>query len=293
MAVTGPASRFGELSVQAVLTTGLIGLFLCFALRELQIGTPGGLTGRWANLTIFPWGVFAVAFWRLRGVGNGPAARPLDTGLVTLIAMAAIPLAAESSLAGLGLAIGALGLFTLRHKAADGHLRAAGICLLALCANFTVAPLIFRLGYGHFIGLDMALIQGAIDLMGAPVIATPAGLVAADGHRVMLAGACSSFAGISAAILVHMGWAMMVRTEVGWRDLIAVIATVLIATALNIIRLTLTASGQEAYAYWHGALGETPLGGQIFWFAHNAVLLAGGYLSAKWAGGPALRRAMT
>jgi hypothetical protein len=269
----------------------MAGLFICFALRELRIGSPNAVADFGPRLVIFPWAVFAVAFWRMMKVTRGLDASPGEQAFVCAIALAAIPLAAESSKAGIGLAIGALGAFALIRAAKDENLRATGICLLAICANFSIAPLIFCLAYGQFIDIDMALIQTAVNLIGAPVTATPAGLIADDGNRVLLVGACSSFAGISAAILVHMGWAMTVRTDVDWRDAIAVVATVIIATLFNIIRLTLTASGHDAYAFWHGAEGETPLGGQFFWFAHNAVLLTGGYLSARWAAGPRYRQA--
>jgi hypothetical protein len=210
-------------------------------------------------------------------------ARQNDFLCVALIALTAIPLAAESSLGGIGVSVGALGLLISWRYNRDLDLRAAGVCLLALFANFVISPLIFRLGYNQLIGADLALLQLAIDLTGAPVTVTPTGIVAEDGLRVILVGACSSFMGVSSAILVHMGWAMAVRTDVGWRDGIAVLATVCVATLLNIGRVTLTASGYEGYAFWHGGAGESPLGGQLYWFAQNAVLLAGGYVSATWA----------
>ncbi len=275
----------------SLLTFSVIGLFCCFALRELRVGNWAVFLQLAPTLMIFPWGVFAVAFWRLSRASKTPIADLRDKAVVLLAAVACIPLAAEVSLAGLGPCIGAVGALMAFRSHGDAQVRAAGICLLALFANFSVSPLIFRLGYAQFIGLDMALLQGAIDLAGVPVRVTPAGLEAADGLRVMLVGACSSFAGVSAAILVHMGWAMAVRTEVGPRDVIAVIATVGVATMLNIIRLTLTASGHAGYAFWHGGVGETPLGGQIFWFLQNAILLTGGYLSAHWAGRGARQQA--
>ncbi len=253
-------------------------------LRELHVGNPAVFWTWIARPDPFALFVFAVAFWRLSRSGS-PTAGARDPGLVLGIGAAAIVLAAERSQAGLGLCLAALGMLSLAHGRADPELRAAGICMLALCANMTITPLIFRLGYDHIVALDMALLQAAIDWSGAPVTATPAGLVADDGTRVLLVGACSSFGGISAAILVHMGWAMALRTHVSWRDAVAVAATVAVATALNIVRLTLTASGQESYAFWHGDLGEAPLGGQFFWFAHVAILLSGGYLSAFWASG--------
>jgi hypothetical protein len=268
----------------ALFLFAITGLFACFALRELRIGSWDQFLAHAPQLMVFPWGVFGVAFWRCGQADRSPLARPGDQWIVMALALACIPLAGEASLVGIGLPIGALGLLIMLRAGRDPALHATAVCLLALCANFTLSPLIFRLFYGDILSVDMALLTAAIDLTGAPVTPTPAGLVADDGQRVLLIGACSSFNGISAAVLVHMGWAMFVRTHIGWRDAIAVMATVALATLLNVLRLTLTASGHDGYAFWHGGAGETPLGGQIFWFLQNAVLLTGGYLSAYWAG---------
>jgi hypothetical protein len=259
----------------------IAGLFFCFALRELRIGKPEIFWVRLPYLMLFPWLVFAVAIWRTARSSVAATVQRVDLAIVLCIAFATIPFAAER---GIGLCAGAIGALIFWRLPNDADMRAAAICLLALCANFSIAPLIFRLAYASIIGADIALLQTAINWSGAPVTVTPAGMIADDGLRVTLVGACSSFAGISSAILVHMGWAMVIRSHVGWRDGIAVAATVCVATALNIIRLTMTASGHAEYAFWHGAAGETPLGSQIFWFAQNAVLLTGGYLSAYWAG---------
>ncbi len=272
------------LPVRSVIVLTIAGLFLCFALRELRIGAPELFWARLPHVMLFPWLVFGVAIWRMARSAPDIPMRAADMWGVLGLAAATIPLAAEPSLGGIGLAVGGLGLLMLWRWRDDANMRAAALCLLALCANFSIAPLIFRMGYASIIGVDMGLLQAAITWSGAPVIVTPGGMIAEDGLRVLLVGACSSFTGISAAILVHMGWAMVVRSHVSWRDGIAVLATVCVATLLNIIRLTLTASGKAEYAFWHGAAGETPLGGQIYWFAQNAVLLTGGYVSAYWAG---------
>jgi hypothetical protein len=269
-----------------VILLGTLGVFLCYALRELKIGTPQQWLRPDAETAIFPWAVFAVAIWRVLKSDHSVNATAKDLFAVLMVAIACILLVGEVSKAGIGLAIGVLGALALWRAQGDDELVAGGVCLLALCANLSIAPLVFRLGYSQFINVDMAMLQTAINISGAPVTATPAGLLAADGLRVMLVGGCSSFTGVSVAVLVHMGWAMAVRTEVGWRDMVAVAATVCVATLLNVARLTLTASGYEAYAFWHGAAGQTPVGGQIFWFAQNLVLLTGGYLSASWAAAP-------
>jgi hypothetical protein len=291
-ASVNPGVNIFILTRRSLLLLGTGALLICFALRELKVGAPPEYLPHLLQVTIFPWAVFAIALWRLSRSGDEAVASGTDFAALLLIAMISIPLAGDVSRSGIGLATGAMGAFVLWRSRNDCELRAGAVCLLALCTNLSIAPLIFRLGYGHFIGVDMYLLQTAIDFVGAPVVATPAGLVAADGLRVMLVGACSSFMGISAAVLVHMGWAMAIRTEVGWRDAAAVAATVCVATLLNIIRLTLTASGHDAYEFWHGAIGETPLGGQIFWFAQNLVLLTGGYVSATWAARPAPRTAI-
>jgi hypothetical protein len=259
----------------------------CLALREFWVTGFFSVERLLGNLPIFPWLVIAVAIWRIRATAQSVQANSLDFFAILLIALLCTFLASDSSKAGIGLAIGMLGVFALWRGQNDEMLYAGAVCLMAVCANLSLAPLIFQLGYSNFIGVDMALLQYAINASGAPVTATPAGLVASDGMRVMLVGGCSSFAGVSAAVLVHMGWAMFVRTEVNWRDAVAVCATVLVATVLNIIRLTLTASGHDAYLFWHGNAGELPLGGQLFWFLQNAILLAGGYVSATLAGRPA------
>lgn len=278
--------RADPVSLQSLALLGILGLLGCTLLRDLRIGGPHDVWQQLSHPNVFMLGAFGVAVWRALRSRAGQSAATADLCLLALIALAAVPLAAESSLAGIGLCVGALGGWLFARSPDDQQLRAAAVCLLALGGNLSIAPLVFRLTYQAFIGLDMALIQMAVDLSGAPVTATPAGLVAADGTRVMLVGACSSFNGVSAAMLVHMTWAMAIRTEVSWRDGIAVLATVCLATLLNVVRLTLTASGGDAYAFWHGAVGETPLGGEVFWVAHHGILLAGAWLSAHWAGRP-------
>jgi hypothetical protein len=278
------------MSLRLLVLCGILGILSCWVLRELRVGDAAMFWPRLARPDVFVLAVFAIGLWRAARCQAGVRARNSDFFYLTLVALAAVPLAAESSHAGLGLCTGALGAWLLLHARGDNELRAAAICMLALCANLSIAPLFFRLAYHGIIGLDMALLQIAIDLTGASVTATPAGLVASDGMRVMLVGGCSSFMGVSTAVLVHMGWAMTVRTEVTWRDSIAVLGTVVLATLLNVVRLTLTASSREGYAFWHGAEGEITLGGEIVWFVHHAILLTGGYLSAYWAGRSPARR---
>jgi hypothetical protein len=278
--------KLAQVSRRSLMLLGAGGLFLCFALRFLRIGASFDQMPTLFSANLFPWAVFAVALWRIAKARSSDFASRSDTVVVLGVALACVLLSAEPSLAGLGIAMGVLGTYLVICSYGERNLIAAGICFLALCTNLSIAPLIFRLGYSQIIDADLALLQTAINLVGAPITVTPAGLVSQDGMWAQLVGGCSSFQGISAAVLVHMGWAMVFRTEVGWRDGVAVAATICLATLINITRLTLTASGHEAYAFWHGLPGTTPLGGQIFWFAQTLALLSGGYFSATWAARP-------
>ena len=192
-------------------------------------------------------------------------------------------LAFVPSAVGIGAGFGALGLAVLRCNPTDSNLRAAGICLLALAGHLCAAPIIFRVFLDPILRIDRYLLGSAFAVIRPETLWTPAGFTAPDGVRIVLVGACSSFAGVSVAIAVHVGWAMRVRTTLSRLDALAIMATGVLATAINIARLLLTGWDAQSYQFWHGIDGTAP-GLMIAWFAQTAVILTGGYLSATWAG---------
>lgn len=226
--------------------------------------------------------VLAVAAWRLSLGQSDTLASHREIFGAFALAVAAVGLAFVPSAVGIGAGLGVLGIAILRGNRGEKNLRAAAICLLALAGHLSIAPIVFRIFLDPILTADRYLLGAALSLIRPETIWGTAGFTAPDGLRIALVGACSSFAGISVAIVVHVGWAMRVRTSLTSFDGLAIIATSVLATTINITRLVLTGWDTQSYMFWHGFNNTAP-GLLIAWALQTTVILTGGYLSATWA----------
>lgn len=263
-------------------------IFARFVLRDLGIGLSAARSLAGIRLSIIDWAFFAVFFLRIAKLGPKPFADPASINMVLACLLILTFFALETNTGGTGLASGLLGGFLLARSAKEKSLAPIAICLLALFGNFLLAPLVFLSFLDPILSLDYALIATTTRIFDLPIQILTGQMVGIDGHITTLVGACSSFSGISKAILVHVGCAMLIRDHVSWRDGIAVLVTFMLATCLNILRLTLTVQSDQGYNYWHGASEIAPIGAIMIWYMHHAILLTGGFLAAYLAAPPAL-----
>lgn len=259
------------------------GLSFLLVTRLLGLGDLDLFLNRLNSLDAVSLCVLAVAAWRL---SRGQSAKLANRGEIRAafaLAFAAIALAFVPAAVGIGAGLGVLGLAILRANRADRNLRAGAICLLALAGHLCLAPIVFRIFLDPILQIDRSLLLVAFRLIRPETVLGEVGFTAPDGLRIVLAGGCSSFAGVSVAIAVHVGWAMRVRTALTVFDGAAIIATGILATTINIGRLVLTGWDTQSYMFWHGLDGTAP-GLMITWFLQTIAILTGGYLSATWAG---------
>lgn len=261
----------------------LCGLSILLAARVLGFGNFELFLIRLSNVDVISFAVLAVAVWRLLRSSSMVPFTATDIAGAFALAAASIGLAFVPSAVGIGAGFGGLGATILLRESTDRDLRAAGICLLALAGHLCLAPIVFRVFLDPILQIDRYLLGLAFSLIRPETLWTDAGFTAPDGLRILLVGACSSFAGVSVAIAVHVGWAMRVRTSLTRFDALAILATGVLATVINITRLVLTGWSEELFVFWHGTDGSAP-GLMIAWFLQTAAILAGGYISATWAG---------
>ena len=85
-------------------------------------------------------------------------------------------------------------------------------------------------------------------------------------------------------MLVHVAWAMALRDHLTRLDGMAMLGTIVVATALNVLRIVLSALSPDSYSFWHGHQGSLPGGAMIFVLLQNLTLVVAGYVTARWAG---------
>lgn len=267
----------------ALIRLTLLGVTIIFAARSFGLGNWDFFAARLNQIDLITWGVIAVAFWRLSLADPGRLASRREQALCLGVAALWPFLALIPAAVGIGAAFALLGLILLAQGPQDRNLRAAAICLLALGTHLSLAPIVFRVFLDPILGIDRFLLGQVFAILRPDIIWSDAGFRTAEGFGITLVGACSSFAGISVAVVVHIGWAMRVRTRLTRLDPLAILLTAILATLINITRLVLTGWNPEGYAFWHGTGADAP-GLAIVWVLQTAAILTGGYLSAYWAG---------
>lgn len=261
----------------------LTGLAVLFLARNTGLGSFDLMSMRSTNIDVITFGVAGVAAWRIfQSTQNTTAS---TATLVWAIALSALIVCFSfvPSSVGLGAGFGLLGLLIIRTNAGDQNLKAAAICLFAIASHLTLAPIFFRVFLEPILAIDKYLLGNVFSALRPDILWTNARFTTPDGFGITLVGACSSFAGISVAITVHIGWAMRVRTFLTALDAVAICATAVLATLINITRLVLTGWSQPFYDFWHGIDASAP-GIMIAWTLQTSAILLGGYISAYWAG---------
>jgi hypothetical protein len=260
---------------------------LVIVVRYFHIGNPALFWAYLNRLNVFAAGALCVAGWRLRQFRSGRPASGRDVAIAGLLLGLLVLMGLLPRMTGLGLYLFAFAIYLASLDDRTRELRASAVVLLALATNFLFAPLIFRLFLPFFVWLDSILVGHALQFVDSAVEWRGTRFVQHEGARkfgITLVGACSSFNNVSAAVLVHVAWAMALRKHLTRLDALALLCTISIATLLNVTRVVLTALGPENYAFWHGDGTSTAVGGWIFLALQNCLLVLAGYLTARWAG---------
>ncbi len=260
---------------------------LVIFMRYFYVGNAVLFWSQVNRLNVFAAGALCVAGWRLRQFNGEWPASSMDLAIAAVMLLLLVPMGLLPRMTGLGLYLFAFAIYLSSIEDRSQELRAGAIVMLALATNFLFAPLIFRLFMPFFVWLDSIFIGYALQLVDPSIEWRGSTFVQQDGARkfgITLVGACSSFNNVSAAVLVHVAWAMSLRKHLTWFDALALLATICVATLLNVSRIVLTALGPENYAFWHGDGTSTAIGGWIFLALQNVLLVLAGYLTARWAG---------
>lgn len=255
--------------------------------RFFFVGNPAMFLTRIAYLNVFEVGAAAVCAWRMLRFQSDRQATRSDAVnalllLVLLVAMGFFPF-----LYGFSLFMIFFGLFLIRKNETDRNLFAAALVMLSLAGHFLIAPIIFRICIAYIVEADVFLVGSVLQYMDPSIQLRGTSFVSSqrpDQFAVILIGACSSFNNISAAVLVHVAWAMALRDHLTRLDGLAMLGTVVVATALNVMRIALSVSSPDSYAFWHGYDGSLTGGAALFIVLQNVTLVVAGYLTARWAG---------
>lgn len=282
----GVAAVSARLSIRELL---LWLFFAAVALTAMRILFVGNAALFWFNinrLNVFVVGAFCVAGWRLLQYDiNSPATRKDVTISALLLFMLTLAGLLPKTL-GFGIYLFLLAIWLSSMDDPTRNLRASAIVMVALATNFLFAPVLFRCFMPLFVWADAFLVGHALQVLAPDVQWNASTFVRPDGTRkfgITLVGACSSFNNVSAAVLVHMAWAMVLRKHLTRLDGLAVLATISFATALNVARIVLTAQGRDSFAFWHGDGTSAATGAMVFVVVQNAALATAGFLTARWA----------
>lgn len=291
MSSVGIAERSAALPLRVTNKELLNWLFfaavIVILLRFFEVGNAVLFWSSVNQINVFVVGAMCVAGWRLGRYQSEAPATGRDIAiagglLCLLILMGLLP-----HLIGFGFFLCVLAFYLTRIDDPMGELRACAIVLMSAATNFLIAPLVFRLFLPLFIRLDAILVGNALRLVDKSIEwrgSTFEHIEGAKHFAVTLIGACSSFNNVSAAVLVHMAWAMALRKHLTYLDGFAVMVTIAVATLLNVIRITLTALGPSYLEFWHGTGGAVPPGVLVFLAVQNSTMILAGYLTARWAG---------
>jgi hypothetical protein len=259
---------------------------LVIALRYFQIGNAALFWKALDQINVFVCGALCVAGWRLQRYASPAPATSRDVMVVLLLLVLLCAMALAPHLLGVGVFLCLFVLYLVRLDDPSGELRASAVVLMSLATNFLLAPVVFRLFLPLFIRLDAFLIGNVLRLLDGSIEwrgSTFEHMEGAQRFGVTLIGACSSFNNVSAAVMVHMAWAMALRKHLTYFDGLAVLFTIALATALNVGRVSLSALGPDGYAFWHGNGTGVPTGALIFIVVQNIAMVLAGYATARWA----------
>lgn len=277
---------FARTLTQRQLYTWLFSSLICvLAAKVFGLGSLNQFHHALLTINYFVWGAVAVAAWRLWQFHSTDKICVSDVIMMGGVCVGLLIGALITGQSGLGLVFAIFGIFLLRFQRADDNLRGAGIVMLALTSNLTFAPLIFREFLDIILTADGAFVAFVLHFLRPDMVWTTATKIVSNGPThfgILLVGGCSAFNGISAAVLVHLAWAMKHRTNLSRYDAIAIVATAAVIIVLNTFRLVLTAWSHDSYDFWHGIDGLS-FGALIFSYTQTAIIIAGGFFSARWA----------
>jgi hypothetical protein len=276
--------RTESLSTSELLCWALGVLTAAIYAKSLHIGSYERLLLSIHSLDVFALFAIGVCFWRLRQY-SGRSARRKEFWLCVAMILSMIPLSLIRSTIGLGLGFALLAILCRVFDRND-NLFAASVLLAAMATHFTFAPVLYRLFLSPILAVDVHLVGNVLSALRPDLHWNETTFEGFDGARkfgITLVGACSSFNNISGAVLVHMTWAMALRTHLTKLDGVALAATILLATALNVIRIVLSAWSRESYNFWHGTSPDLPVGALLFLISQTLLVIATGYLTAVYA----------
>lgn len=180
--------------------------------------------------------------------------------------------------ADVGLAASVVAIYILVCCRSDGHLRAAGVTLLALSINLVWAPMVAQVVMPEILWLDAVVVSTMLRAANIAFVQKGASFFMADDHTLNLVAACSSFGNLSMAMLSFAAAVMALRTRLVQRDLVVMGLVCLTMILFNAVRICLFALGPEQHAYWHD--GE---GAPIIALVTTTFVMLASFAGALWA----------
>ena len=255
--------------------------------RFFFLGNPAMFSARVAQLNVFEAGAAAVCAWRMSRFQSHRTATISDAAIACSLLLVLMVMGIFPLLSGYALFMFLFGLFLIRKTETDRNLFAAGVVMLSLATHFLAAPIVFKTFIAYIVKFDVFLVGAILQFIDPAIVSRGTSFTTEQGSdqfSVVLVGACSSFNNISAAVLVHVAWAMALRDHLTRLDGMAMLGTIVVATALNVLRIVLSALSPDSYSFWHGHQGSLPGGAMIFVLLQNLTLVVAGYVTARWAG---------
>ena len=235
------------------------------------------------KINYFMWAAVGVAIWRLTEFSSNQPIQFRDQFLMVGVFIGLIVASMTTAVVGFGLVFGLFGIMLISTSPKDENLNAAGIVMLALMTHFTLAPLFFRMFLDQILTADTAIVALAFHFLRPDLVWTSSTQITNPSSHfgIILVGGCSAFGHLSAALLVHLTWAMKYRTYLSRYDVVAVSATAIVIIIVNTARLVLTGWDMSGFQFWHGS-GSLRFGATIFVILQTSIIVISGYISATW-----------
>jgi exosortase/archaeosortase family protein len=170
-------------------------------------------------------------------------------------ACAALFLVPKASLPFVGATIA--GLYFWRLRAYNPQLASAGQLWLAISFYETWGRVFFKVISAPLIQIEVFVVAKAGEWIGAGLRLDGIRIYAPSGWFVYILEGCSSFHNSSLAVLIWLSLIKLAEAKITGSKLMALGAGILTIVCLNVTRILLMTSSEEAYHFWHEGIGAT------------------------------------
>ncbi len=183
-----------------------------------------------------------------------PPSRGLDRRSRAILALCAVTwLAPDGRLSLLGLALAALTMLSRQRRAAWGPL---AWLWLAVAWHGLLAPVLFRFVGGVLVGVELPVVAWVGKVV-YPTLQVSGARLDAGGWYVYVLDGCSSFHGLSLALLVWVSASRIAGQAIDVRAITGLAVACAAVVAINDARILAMLPSRTDYEFWHVGSGSS------------------------------------